>query len=132
MRRPLRCTKGCTEESVTMKSVSDMPILEAVPLATDRDGVIRVSGTRVPLETVIGAFLDGSTPEEIVLSYTTLSLADVYQVVAYYLRNKEKVDNYLERVRVQEEQARTLMEARWNQVGIRERLLARQRQKQRR
>jgi uncharacterized protein (DUF433 family) len=115
-----------------MKSASDMPILEAVPLATDRDGVIRASGTRVPLETVIGAFLDGSTPEEIVLSYTTLSLADVYQVVAYYLRNKEKVDNYLERVRVQEEQARTLMEARWNQVGIRERLLARQRQKQRR
>lgn len=115
-----------------MKSMSDTPILEAVPLAADRDGVIRISGTRVPLETVIGAFLDGSTPEEIVLSYTTLSLADVYQVVAYYLRNKEKVDDYLERVRVQEEQARTLMEARWNQVGIRERLLARQRQKQRR
>jgi uncharacterized protein (DUF433 family) len=115
-----------------MKSMSETPLLEAVPLATDRDGVIRVSGTRVPLETVIGAFLDGATPEEIVLGYTTLSLADVYQVVAYYLRNKEKVDDYLERVRVQEEEARALTEARWNQVGIRERLLARQRQKQRR
>jgi uncharacterized protein (DUF433 family) len=115
-----------------MKSMSDTPILEAVPLATDRDGVIRVSGTRVPLETVIGAFLDGATPEEIVLGYTTLSLADVYQVVAYYLRNKEKVDSYLERVRVEEKEARTLMDARGNQVGIRERLLARQRQKQRR
>jgi uncharacterized protein (DUF433 family) len=112
-----------------MKSMSDTPILEAVPLATDRDGVIRVSGTRVPLETVIGAFLDGATPEEIVLGYTTLSLADVYQVVAYYLRNKEKVDDYLECVRVQEKEARTLTEARWNQVGIRERLLARTRQR---
>ena len=114
-----------------MKSVPDAPILEAVPLATDRDGVIRVSGTRVPLETVVGAFLDGATPEEIVLNYTTLSLADVYQVVAYYLKNKDKVDSYLERVRIEETEARTLTEARWNQVGIRERLLSRQRQKQR-
>jgi uncharacterized protein (DUF433 family) len=125
MRRLPRCT-------VTMKSMSDTHILEAVPLATDRDGVIRVSGTRVPLETVIGAFLDGATPEEIVLGYTTLSLADVYQVVAYYLKNKEKVDSYLERVGVEEKEAGTLVEARWNQVGIRERLLARQRRKQRR
>jgi uncharacterized protein (DUF433 family) len=114
-----------------MKSMSDAPIWEAVPLATDRDGVIRVSGTRVPLETVVGAFLDGATPEEIVLNYTTLSLADVYQVLAYYLKNKDKVDSYLERVRIEEKEARTLTEARWNQVGIRERLLSRQRQKQR-
>jgi len=115
-----------------MKSTPESPIWEAVPLATDRDGVIRVSGTRVPLETVVGAFLDGATPEEIVLNYTTLSLADVYQVVAYYLKNKDKVDSYLERVRIEETEARTLTEARWNQVGIRERLFARQRQKQRR
>ena len=114
-----------------MKAMVETPILEAVPLATDQDGVIRVSGTRVPLETVIGAFLDGATPEEIVLNYTTLPLADVYQVVAYYLRNKAKVDSYLERARAEEEQARNLIDARWNQVGIRERLLARQRHKQR-
>jgi len=75
--------------------------------------------------------LDGATPEEIVLNYTTLSLADVYQVVAYYLKNKDKVDSYLERVRIEETEARALTEARWNQVGIRERLLSRQRQKQR-
>jgi hypothetical protein len=79
----------------------------------------------------LGPSLDGATPEEIVLNYTTLSLADVYQVVAYYLKNKDKVDSYLERVRIEEKEARTLTEAHWNQVGIRERLLARRRQKQR-
>ena len=111
--------------------VAEEVIVEKVPIAKDQDGVIRVSGTRVPLETVIGAFMDGANPEEIVLSYTSLPLADVYQVIAYYLRNKQKVDAYLEQVRVQEEEALKTIEARWNQVGIRERLLARQRQQKR-
>lgn len=39
---------------------------DPVPLDTDRDGVFRVGGTRVTLDTVVGAFTDGATPEEIV------------------------------------------------------------------
>jgi uncharacterized protein (DUF433 family) len=107
--------------------VETTPIVERVPIARDQDGVIRISGTRVPLETVIDAFRDGATPEEIVLGYTSLSLADVYQVIAYYLRNRETVEEYLKQARAAEEDARKTIEARWNQVGIRERLLARQR-----
>jgi hypothetical protein len=40
-----------------------------VPLATDKDGVVRVGGTRVTLDTVIGAFDEGATPEEMALKY---------------------------------------------------------------
>lgn len=110
--------------------MAETQTVEIVPIAADREGVIRVSGTRVPLETVIGAFQDGADPEQIVLNYTLLPLADVYQVIAYYLRNREKVDAYLRSVRVREEEGRKSIEAHWNQTGIRERLLARQRQKQ--
>jgi uncharacterized protein (DUF433 family) len=34
-----------------------------LPITRDSDGVLRVSGTRVTLDTIIGAFNAGSTPE---------------------------------------------------------------------
>jgi uncharacterized protein (DUF433 family) len=110
--------------------VTDEVIVEKVPIKADEHGVIRVSGTRVPLETVIRAFLDGAMPEQIVMSYDSLPLADVYQVIAYYLKNKAKVEAYLQQVRLREEETRRFVEAHWDQIGIRERLLARQRQRQ--
>ena len=101
--------------------------MEAVPLAASDDGVIRISGTRVTLDTVVSAFLDGSTPEETIQQYPALSLADVYQVIAYYLRHTQEVDSYLERRRIQSEEVRTENERRWPAAGIRQRLLARRR-----
>ena len=51
-----------------------MAVFEAVtvPLKTDQDGVIRVGDTRVRLDTVVSAFNDGQTAEEIVVSYSNL------------------------------------------------------------
>ena len=51
-----------------------------VPLRTDH-GVMLVGNTRVPLDTVIFAFNQGSSAEEIVMSYPTLELADVFAVI---------------------------------------------------
>jgi len=56
---------------------------EIIPLQADADGVIRVAGTRVTLETLIAAFSDGATAEEIVQQYPSLTLADVYSVIGY-------------------------------------------------
>jgi uncharacterized protein (DUF433 family) len=85
-------------------------VIEAppVPLRTDEHGVMHVGKTRVPLDTVVFAFNQGSSPEEIVLSYPTLELADVYAVVNYYLHNRSEVDAYLiqreaESARIREE-----------------------------
>src|SRR5437867_2284069 len=50
---------------------------EPLPLAADVNGVLRVSGTRVTLDTVVGAFNAGALAEEIVLRYDSLQLADV-------------------------------------------------------
>lgn len=52
---------------------------QTLPLASDCDGVVRVRDTRVTLDTVVSAFCDGATPEEIVQQYPSLDLADVYQ-----------------------------------------------------
>jgi uncharacterized protein (DUF433 family) len=68
---------------------------ETIPLATDKDGVVRVGGTRVPLQTIVAAFNLGATAEEIMQQYPAVSLADIYFVIGYYLRNRAQVEEYI-------------------------------------
>lgn len=101
--------------------IADRPI----PLAVDERGVIRVGGTRVTLDALVAAFSAGATAEEIVQRYPSLDLGDVYAAIGFYLHRREEVDAYL---RQQEERAilvRQQHAARFDQSGIRERLLAR-------
>jgi uncharacterized protein (DUF433 family) len=95
-----------------------------VPLKTDVDGVVRVADTRVPLDTVIASFKEGATAEEIVAQYPSLLLADVYAVIGYYLQRQDEVEAYLRQRQQFAQQVRQQNEARFNQQGIRERLLA--------
>lgn len=98
---------------------------EPVPLETDADGVVRVGSTRVSLDSVVFAFNEGSTPEEIVQQYTTLDLADVYAVIGYYLQHRAEVADYLAARRAQRDEIRREVESRFDPHGIRDRLLAR-------
>ena len=100
---------------------------ESPLLATNADGVIRVGGTRVSLDSVLFAFLDGSTPEEIAQQYPSLNLADVYAAVAYYLNHRDDVAGYLRDRQTHRDQIRQEVEARFDPRGIRDRLLARRR-----
>jgi hypothetical protein len=43
----------------------------------------------------VEAFDDGATPETIVQMYSTLKLADVYAAIAYYLRHRQEIRDYL-------------------------------------
>jgi uncharacterized protein (DUF433 family) len=98
-----------------------------VPLSMDQAGVLRVSGTRVSLDSIIFAFNEGATPEEIAQQYTTLNLADVYAVVSYYLQNHDEVVEYLQQRKSQRAELKEEVESRFDPQGIRERLLARKR-----
>lgn len=73
-----------------------------VPLQTDEHGAIRIGSTRVLLELVIHAYYMGETPEGIVDSYPSLTTAEVYAVIGYYLANREEIDTY---VRQRDQQA---------------------------
>jgi uncharacterized protein (DUF433 family) len=99
--------------------------VQPVPLEADREGVLRVGGTRVTLDTVVDAFREGATPEEIVQQYPSLSLADVYAVIGYYLQQQPEVEAYLRQRRQQAARVREQNEARYDPQGIRDRLLAR-------
>jgi len=88
-------------------------------------GVIRVAGTRVPLETVVIAFRKGATPEEIAQNFPVLALGDVYAVLTYCLRHPEEVESYMQRRRALADEVRQKVESQMPQTGFRERLLAR-------
>lgn len=98
---------------------------DSPPLTKDSGGVIRVGGTRVSLDSVVFAFLDGSTPEEIVQQYPSVDLADAYSAVTYYLNHRQEVDTYLRERKTEREQIRSEVEARFDPQGIRDRLLSR-------
>jgi len=66
---------------------------------------IRVKGTRIGIETVVRDYLQGASPEEIVLHYPTLSLEQVHATITYYLANRDKVGLYMARVRQLQEEA---------------------------
>ena len=81
--------------------ILDAPTM-TVPLWTDEHGAIRIGKTRVLLELVIHAYYMGEIPEGIVNSYSSLTTAEVYAVIGYYLANRDEIDAY---VRQRDEQA---------------------------
>jgi uncharacterized protein (DUF433 family) len=95
------------------------------PLRLDASCVLRVGPSRVPLDTVIFAFNQGSTPEEILLRYPTLDLTHIYAVITYYLWHRELVDAYLAERQKHAEEIQREIETMWPKDGIKERLLAR-------
>jgi uncharacterized protein (DUF433 family) len=72
-------------------------ITQPVPLNQWDDGSIRITGSRVPLSTVIYHFNLGSTPEQIASKFQGLKSADIYAVIAYYLNNRDAIDRYLQK-----------------------------------
>jgi uncharacterized protein (DUF433 family) len=101
---------------------------EAPPIREDAAGAVRVGDSRVLLELVIRAFQDGATPEAIVQRYSTLLLSDVYSVIAYYLRHRNVVEEYLARREEQADNVRQAIESRQGDLSeIRARLQANRR-----
>ena len=69
---------------------------EAPPLTVLENGAIRVTGTRMPLEVLIHSYVDWRwSAEKIAEQYDTLTLADVYAVLAYYHRHRPEVEAYI-------------------------------------
>lgn len=62
---------------------------------THVDGAYRITGTRVSLDSVVYAFLNGCSPESIVESFPALTLEQVYGALTYYLAHQAEIDAYL-------------------------------------
>ena len=65
------------------------------PYLEQRNGGLYIAGSRVSLDSVVINFQEGATPEQIVESFPTLKLANVYGAIAYYLEHEEMVKEYI-------------------------------------
>lgn len=102
--------------------------VQTIPLTIIEGGAIRIADTRVSLESVIYHFNLGATAEQIVHKFPALNLTDAYAVIAYYLANRQTVDDYISRQESKSEAARQKLEAdtehqNWK-ADLRQRLLA--------
>ena len=59
------------------------------------NGAYRIADTRVSLDSVVYSFLDGETAETIVRHFPVLRLEQVYGAIAFYLANREAINEYL-------------------------------------
>lgn len=100
--------------------------MQLPPVQMDEDDVLRVGKTRVTLDTIVAAFHEGVSAEEIAQQYPSLPLSDIYAAIGYYLQNRRQVEAYLSERKRQAEEVRNVNEAKFNTQGLRERLLARQ------
>jgi uncharacterized protein (DUF433 family) len=77
------------------------PEKEKYPMAEpsyveQQEGIYRVAGTRVSLDSIVYAFLDGHTAESIQQSFPLLTLEQVYGAITYYLAHREAIEAYLQ------------------------------------
>jgi len=89
----------------------NLPETVALPLKMDEHGTIRVSGTRVTLDTIITSYLQGNSPEIIHECFDVVPLNDVYATIAYYLAHEDEINTYLSQRDAEAERIRKQWEA---------------------
>ncbi len=56
-----------------------------------------ISGTRIPVRTIVLAWRRGVSPEEIPSHYPHITLAEVFEALSYYSDNQEEINGYIEK-----------------------------------
>lgn len=87
-------------------SSADVATEPAVYAFQTEQGGWRVTGSRVSMDSIIHGYHEGWTPEQFVEQFPTLSLEQVHGAIAFYLRNRQMMDEYIERQNERCEQLR--------------------------
>ena len=59
------------------------------------EGGWRIADSRISLDSVVCAYWEGDSPEAIVEEFPTLTIEQVYGAIAFYLRNRQEIDDFL-------------------------------------
>src|SRR5260370_27105375 len=68
---------------------------QAEYVAKNPSGGWRVAGTRVSLDSIVHAYWSGRLPEAIVADFPSLSLEQVHGAIAFYLRHRTTIDQFM-------------------------------------
>jgi uncharacterized protein (DUF433 family) len=99
----------------------------ATPFRADDNGAVRIGKSRVMLERIVHAFDTGASAEEIVESYPSLELADVYATIAFILQHRPEVDTYMADQKADADRVYQMWELRKPSSDLRQRIRARAR-----
>lgn len=117
----------CRPEELHGGDMPDMTIApEPVPLRWDEYGRLMIVGHRIALDIIVRAYRRGRSAEAIHESYPSLALADIYVLLAHYLRHQDQIDTYVDEQDRLGEEARARHEREHPlEPGLRAKLLAR-------
>jgi uncharacterized protein (DUF433 family) len=101
---------------------------QAAPLNQDSEGTVRITGSRITFDTFIAAFKRGNTAEQIRDSFPSLSLAQIYGVISWYLDHQADAEEYLKQRENEAETVRQEVENETDSSGFRERMQQRREQ----
>ncbi len=59
------------------------------------DGSVRVIGSRITLDIIVGHYQMGDTPEDIHDDLPSLTLEQINAIIGWYLSHREEVDEYI-------------------------------------
>jgi uncharacterized protein (DUF433 family) len=99
-----------------------LDLTQTPPLVQESDGTVRIIGSRITLDTIVGAFIRGDTPQEIREGFPSLSMRQIYGTIAFYLEHEAEVEAYLEWRKEEGETIRREIESGQDTIGFRERL----------
>jgi uncharacterized protein (DUF433 family) len=99
------------------------------PLTLTDEGIIRITGSRVSIDSIIHHYKLGATAEQIAYKFQGLRLADIHAAIAYYLSHREVIEEYLRTQEAKGDALRHRLESdpsyQAAMLEMRERLLAR-------
>lgn len=91
---------------------------------------IRIKGHRIGIDDVIDYYLQGYSPEQILVELPSLNLEKIHATITYYLHNRALVDAYITRLAAWREQRYQAASANPSPVVQRLKALKAQRAKQ--
>jgi uncharacterized protein (DUF433 family) len=102
---------------------------EGVPLIDRYEGhdgtirTIRVIGSRITLDTLVGFFKQGKTVKDLARGFPTLSFEQITAVINWYLTHQREADEYLAEGDAEEERQRQWIESQPGYAEHREKIL---------
>ena len=95
------------------------------PLRHDDGGTIRVTGSRVTIDSLVARYWQGDTFEEIHEGFPSVSVEAIQKIINWYLANRSEVDEYIRKENEEAEMLRREIESQPRHIALREKLMRR-------
>ena len=101
---------------------------EGVPLTQDERGSIRVTGSRVTLDTIVHRYQMGDSVKRINSGFPTVSIAQINAIIDWYHKHQAEADEYLEQRDAEEDRILKRIASTPEHIELWERIRRRQEQ----